>query len=135
MKLFTKTLILFLGLTVLIPAKLGLLCLFGTTDALAFFSLQSLHPDAGKLLVVLGGFVLAMVVFQLLAIIWLIKAKAEGFVISTAIGIISIGRGLLMLALLPSHTTNDMRISISPIVIGAFILILTAVAIRKEKLK
>jgi len=131
--MWTKLLIGVLGLTALIPIKLGLICLFSQTNALEFFVMQTLTPDSQKLLIVLGCFVLATVVIQVLALTWLFKGRTEGFSLSIFVGLINIGRGILMFFLLETQSSNDLRISVAPIVIGTIILILTIIASKKQK--
>lgn len=137
MKTVTKILITILGLITLIPIKWGMFCWFNQSDTCVLFGFKTLNPDVEKLFVLLGGFVLGSFVLitailQILAIVWIIKGKAEGFFISTLVGCISIGRGIVMFILLQSNATNDVRMSVLPIIVGSIIIALTMVASKKE---
>lgn len=137
MKPITKILIVILCLITLIPIKWGMFCWFSQSDTCGFFGLKTLNPDIEKLFFLLGGFVLGSfalitAVFQILAIVWIYKGKAEGFFFSTLVGCISIVRGIVMFTLLEPNATNDIRMSALPIIVGSVIIVLTVVASRKE---
>lgn len=130
MRTITRILILILVFTALVPIKLGVQCLFSPSDALAFFNIPLNDPGliTEKLLIVLGGYVLAMVTVQILAIVWLIQKKPAGFTLSFLLGILSIGRGLIIMGLFGLGDSLEMRISLSPIVFGILIMVFSLVA-------
>lgn len=134
MKLVTKILIGVLGLITLIPLRLGIQGWFGSSSLSDFFGFTALTPDLEKLFIVAGGFVLTLAIFQILAIVWIVQRKAEGFFMSAIVGYTSIIRGVIMLLLLGAETTNNILISVLPIIVGSLIVILTRVASKKEKL-
>lgn len=134
MKTATKILIGVLSLITLIPVRLGIQSWFGQSSLSEFFGFTTRNPDLEKLFIVAGGFVLTLAVFQILAIIWLIKGKAEGFFMAAIVGYTSIARGIIMISLLGAKTTNNIVISVIPIVIGLIIAVLANVAGEKEKL-
>lgn len=134
MKPVTKILIGVLGLITLIPIRLGIQSWFGQSSLSDFFGFTTQSPDLEKLFVVAGGFVLTLAVFQILAIVWIIKGKAEGFFMAAIVGYTSVIRGVIMFALLGIESTNNIVISIIPIVIGMLIAILANLASEKEKL-
>jgi len=132
MKTITKVLIGVLGITSLVPIKLGWICLFNHSGAAEFFAITTLTPDVERLFTVLGCFVLATVVVQLLALVWIVRQYAYGFSLAMIVGIISMGRGACMLFLFGMQDSNSTRISTAPLVIGAFILILSVIARGKQ---
>jgi hypothetical protein len=132
MKLITKILVAVLIITAIVPIKMGTLCLFQQAQALEFFNLLQLSSDVEKLLVVLGCFIMATVIFQILAIVWLVRGNTEGFSLSAVVGIISIGRGVMMCILLQNST--HIRMSAIPMVFGSIILVLALIAARQQKL-
>jgi hypothetical protein len=134
MKPVTKILIGVLGLITLIPIRLGIQSWFGQSSLSEFFGFTTQSPDLDKLFVITGGFVLILAVFQILAIVWIVKGKAEGFFMAALIGYASIVRGIIMFALLGTETNNNFVISVIPIVIGLLIAILANLAGEKEKL-
>lgn len=133
MKPVTKILIGVLGLITLIPIRLGLQSWFGQSSLSEFFGFTTQSPDLEKLFIVTGGFVLTLAVFQILAIMWLIKGKKDGFILAAIVGYTSIIRGAIMFFLLGMKTTNDIVISVIPIVIGLLIAVLANLAREKEK--
>lgn len=134
MKPVTKILIGVLGFITLIPVRLGIQSWFGQSSLSEFFGFTTDTPDLKKLFVVAGGFVLTLAIFQILAIVWMVKGKAEGFFMAAIVGYTSIFRGIIMLLLLGVETTNNIVISVVPIVIGLLIAVLANVASEKEKL-
>ncbi len=132
MKPLTKILIAILVLTAIVPFKLALLCIMNPGDAISFFDIATVTPEIEKLLIVTGCFVLATVAFQLVAAWWLVTGKAAGFDLAVFTGCIAIGRGALMLLLLKSHDSNDIRISIVPIVFGTLILVFSIIAAKRH---
>lgn len=134
MKPVTKILIGVLGLITLIPIRLGIQSWFGQSSLSEFFGFTTQSPDLDKLFVITGGFVLILAVFQILAIVWIVKGKPEGFFMAALIGYASIIRGIIMFALLGTETNNNFVISVIPIVIGLLIAILANLANEKEKL-
>ena len=134
MKPVTRILIGVLGLITLIPLRLGIQSWFGQSSLSEFFGFTILNPDLDKLFVVTGGFVLTLAVFQILAIVWIINRKAEGFFMAAIVGYASIIRGIIMLILLGVKTNNNIIISTIPIVIGLLIAVLANLASEKEKL-
>lgn len=134
MKPVTKILIGVLGLITLIPIRLGIQSWFGQSSLSDFFGFTTQTPDLEKLFIVAGGFVLTLAVFQILAIVWIVKRKAEGFFMAAIVGYTSIIRGIIMFALLGIESTNNIVISVMPIVIGLLIAILANLAGEKEKL-
>ncbi|MFT3911521.1 MAG: hypothetical protein QM737_19005 [Ferruginibacter sp.] len=132
MKILTKLLVAMLAITSLIPVKLGMLCLFDQQGAAEFFDVKSVSPGIEKIFFVLGGFVLATLVIPVLSIIWLIKRKNEGFVLAYLTGFISLARGMLMLINFNSNKIDGTRITVTPIIIGFVILLLTFVAGKQE---
>lgn len=134
MKPVTKILIGVLGFITLIPIRLGIQSWFGQSSLSGFFGFKTQSPDLDKLFVVTGGFVLTLALFQILAIVWVVKGKAEGFFMAALVGYTSVIRGVIMFFLLDEKTPNNVIISFMPIVIGILIVILTGVASEKEKL-
>lgn len=134
MKPVTKILIGVLGLITLIPIRLGIQSWFGQSSLSEFFGFTTQNPDLEKLFIVAGGFVLTLAVFQILAIIWLVKGKVEGFIMAALVGYTSVIRGVIMFVLLGTETTNNIVISFVPIVIGLLIAILANLAREKENL-
>ena len=134
MKPVTKILIGVLGFITLIPIRLGIQSWFGQSSLSEFFGFTTQSPDLDKLFVITGGFVLILAVFQILAIVWIVKGKPEGFFMAALIGYASIIRGIIMFALLGTETNNNFVISVIPIVIGLLIAILANLANEKEKL-
>ena len=132
MKIFTKILCVILVFTTLIPLIVGMLCLCDPPGALEFFGLKSLTSDSKKALIVLGGFVLASAVLPILAVIWLVKGKAEGITLAYIVGCIAIIRGLLMLLNFNINNTADYPVSFTPIVVGVIILLFTFFAGRQH---
>ncbi len=128
MKPITKILIVVLSITALVPLKLAILCLFSQADALEFFNMEKTSPDIEKLLIILGGLVLAMLVLHVMTITWLLKRKTEGFALSYLSGGINLGRGLLMMFLFNANGISDTRLYAAPGVIGAVIILLTIFA-------
>lgn len=133
MKPVTKILIGILLLITLIPIRLGLQSWFGQASLSEFFGFATPTPDLEKLFIVTGGFVLTLAVFQILAIMWLVKGKKDGFILAAIVGYTSIIRGIIMFFLLGMKTTNDIVISVIPIVIGLLIAVLANLAREKEK--
>ena len=132
MKLTVKLLLAVLVITAIVPVTMGIFCLFRQAQALKFFNLAQLSTDVEKLLVVLGCFILATAIFQLLAIFWLIKGKVEGFSLSGIVGIVSIGRGIMLFILL--QNSSNIGLSALPMVFGGLILLLALLAIRQQKM-
>ena len=132
MKTYTKFLNVILVFTTLIPLTLGVLCLFDPPGALEFFGLKSLNSDSKKILIVLGGFVLASTILPILAVLWLIKGNAEGFTLAYLVGFIGVIRGLLMLLDFNSNNISGATLAATPIVIGLVILLLTYFASRQH---
>lgn len=132
MKIFTKILIIVLGLTTLIPIMIGKLCLFDHPKALEFFNAEMLTADLEKVFFVLGGFILASAVMPVLAIIWLIKRKPQGFVLAYVVGFIALGRSLITLFNFNSHRIENVKLTTTPLVIGCIILLFTYLANRQE---
>lgn len=134
MKPVTKILIGVLGLITLIPLRLGLSSWFDQSAMCEFFGFERNTPDLDKLFVITGGFVLMLAIFQILAIIWIVKRKVEGFFMAALVGYASVIRGVIMLALLGIESNNNIVISAIPIVIGLLIAVLANLASEKEKL-
>ncbi|HTE27166.1 hypothetical protein [Flavitalea sp.] len=132
MKIFTKILIGVLIVTTLIPIYIGILCLIDQSDALQFFSVKSLSADLEKLFFVLGGFMLASAVMPVLAIVWIIKRKTQGFTLAYIVGFIAFARGILTMINFNVHNIVDNKLTATPLAIGALILIITFIATRKE---
>ena len=132
MKGFTKILTVILVFTTLIPLTVGMLCLFDPPGALEFFGLKSLSGDSKKVLIVLGGFVLATTVLPILSVVWLIKGKAEGFTLAYIVGFVTLARGLLMLLNFNSNKISDATLTATPIIIGLVILLLTFFAGKQQ---
>ena len=132
MKIFTKILCVILVFTTLIPLIVGMLCLCDPPGALEFFGLKSLTSESKKVLIVLGGFVLASAVLPIIAVIWLIKGKAEGITMAYIVGCIGVIRGLLMLLEFNINNSADATLSFTPIVIGVIILLFTFFAGRQH---
>ncbi|MEP7196057.1 MAG: hypothetical protein ABI851_06015 [Saprospiraceae bacterium] len=114
-----------------IPIKLAWLCLFNQKGGIEFFNLSALTPDLEKLFIVLGGFISAILVIQILCIIWIYQRKIEAYTLSLFIGSITIGRGLMMLVFFHIHHISEIIIILTPILIGMLILVLTLIA-RKD---
>ena len=134
MKPVTKILIGIVGLVTLIPIRLGLSSWFDQSAMCEFFGFERNTPDLDKLFVITGGFVLMLAIFQILAIFWIIKGKAEGFFMAALVGYTSILRGVITLALLGIESNIYIVISVIPIVVGLLIAILANWAREKEKL-
>jgi hypothetical protein len=132
MKSPTKILIAILAITSLIPLKVGILCLFDQSKALQFFGLESLSADLEKIFFVLGGFVLASIVMPILSILWLIKRKTEGFILAYIVGFVAFIRGILTLLNFNTHKIDDTRLTVTPLVIGFLILMLTFIASKQH---
>jgi hypothetical protein len=132
MKSLTKILVVILAITSLIPLKVGILCLFDQSNALKFFGLELLSPDLEKILFVLGGFVLASIVMPILSIVWLIKGKTEGFTLAYIVGFIAFARGILTLINFDSYKIDGTRLTVTPIVIGFLISIVTLIASKQR---
>jgi len=132
MKSLTKILIAILAITNLIPLKVGILCLFDQSKALQFFGLESPSTDLSKIFLVLGGFVLASIVMPILSILWLIKRKAEGFILAYVVGFVAFMRGILTLLNFNIHKIDDTWLTVTPIVIGFLILMLTFIASKQH---
>jgi hypothetical protein len=131
MKFLTKIVIAVLIVTALVPLKMGLLCLFQPGQAAVFFNLAQLSADVEKLLAVLGCFILATAAFQVLAITWLIMGNSHGFSLSAVVGVISVGRGIMMCILL--QNSSNLSFSAFPLVFGTLILTLTLIAGKQQK--
>ena len=134
MKPVTKILIGILVLITLVPLRLGLSSWFDQSAMCEFFGFEGNTPDLDKLFVITGGFVLMLAIFQILAIFWIIKGKAEGFFMAALVGYTSILRGVITLALLGIESNIYIVISVIPIVVGLLIAILANWAREKEKL-
>ena len=134
MKPVTKILIGVLGLITLMPIRLGIQSWFGQSSLSEFFEFTTQTPDLNKLFIVAGGFVLTLAIFQILAIVWIVKGKAEGFFMAALVGYASIIRGIIMIFLLGIKSNNNIVISVIPIVIGLLIAVLANLAGEKEKL-
>lgn len=134
MKPVTRILIGVVGLLTLVPLRLGISSWLAQSTMCDFFGFEGNSPDLNKLFVLTGGFVLTLAVFQILTIIWLIQQKTEAFVMSAIVGYTSIIRGAIMLYLLGTETTNNILISVIPMVFGVLIVVLTNLASKQEKL-
>lgn len=134
MKPVTRILIGTVGLITLVPIRLGISSWLAQSTMCDFFGFERNTPDLDKLFVLTGGFILTLAVFQILTIIWLVKEKTEGFLMASIVGYTSIIRGVIMLYLLGTKTTNNILISVLPIVFGVLIVILTNMARKEEKL-
>ena len=130
----TKILNVILVFTTLIPLTVGMLCLFDPPGALEFFGLKSLNIESKKVLIVLGGFVLATAVLPIVAVVWLIKGKEEGYTMAYIVGVIGMARGILMLPVIDLHDISDATLALTPIVIGCIIVLLTFIAGRQHRL-
>lgn len=131
MKFLTRILIAALVVTAFVPLKMGMLCLFQPAQGAAFFNLGQLSADMEKLFVVLGCFILATAAFQVLAITWLILGNNDGFSLSAVVGVISLGRGIMMCVLL--QNSSNLGLSAFPLVFGTLILTLTFMAGKRQK--
>lgn len=132
MKIYTKILCVILVFTTLIPLTIGMLCLLNPPGALEFFGLKSLTSDYKKVLIIMGGFILASAVLPVLAAVWLIQGKDHGLALAYTVGFISVVRGLLMLVNFNIHDIADATISFTPIVIGVLILLITYFADKQQ---
>lgn len=132
MKIFTKILIALLALTTLIPFMVASMCLFNQTKALEFFDAEMLSADLEKVLFVLGGFILATAILPILAIVWLIKRKTDGYVLAYVAGFIALGRGLLTLFYFNTHGIDNTKLTMTPIVIGVILLLFSYLAAKQE---
>ena len=132
MKTDTKILIVILGITSLIPLAIGIFCLFYHAKALQFFSLEAYTNDLDKIFFILGGFVLATIVMPVLSIVWLINNKPEGYTLAFIVGFIALLRGILTLINFNSNAIDDLKLGITPIVVGLLIVMATFTASKKN---
>lgn len=128
MKITTKILIGILMLTTLIPIMISKICLFDHDKAVEFFGLSSLTADLDKILFVLGGFILASCALPVLSIVRLMQRKNDGFTLAYLVGLIGILRGLLTIVNFSSESISGGRLTITPIVVGAVIVLFTFIA-------
>lgn len=112
-----------------------MLTLHDHANAVEFFGLQSLSPDMEKIFLVLGAFILASMVMPVLAIVWLIKGKSEGFVLSYIVGVIAFARGVLTLINFERHGIAGARLSVTPMIVGFIILMITFIAAKQRAIK
>jgi hypothetical protein len=115
----------------IITFKIGLTCIYSGNGITELFNLSVLDKDVVKLGIVISGLAFGMVLFQVLAIIWILKNNNAGLILSLFIGIITLGRGLVLYFAYAVYYDDGTRMSIAPIIIGSAICILTIFA-KKE---
>ena len=71
-------------------------------------------------------------VMPVLAIFWLIKGKREGFTLAYIVGLMAFGRGVLTLINFDRNQIDEARLSVTPIVVGFVILLVTFIAAKQR---
>lgn len=131
MKFISKTLAAVLLILSIITFKIGFTCIQSGNGIIEFFNLSVLNKDIVKLGIVTSGLAFGMVLLQVLAIVWILRNNTSGYTLSMLVGIITLGRGLILYFAYAVYYDDGTRMSIAPMVIGTVICLLTIFA-KKE---
>ncbi len=131
MKAFSMVLIIILMIAAVLPANVGFKLMFYPKDAALSMNISAVNEDVTRAMLVLSAYIISWVVLYALSLVWILRKKKEGMTLALFLGIVTLGRGLLLIYFYNTHDLGDSIVAYIMITIGAALTASATLALRE----